>query len=902
MLTKKPLRKLLLITCAAFAIGACSEANVTSPGETDQVDSGGGGTGGDGGGDGGTGGQTGTCPTGTTVAASVGNNTTCELTGTLLSNLTLTSGVIYQLTGRVEVGADVGSDGNTAGGQPVTLTIQPGVRIFGNSGADFLQVNRGSRLIADGTATLPIIFTSRQDILGQATATSRGQWGGVILNGRAPINACPGPGGVASCEAQVEGSTGFYGGAEPNDNSGILRYVQVRHSGFEVTPNNELNGITLAGVGAGTTLDYIQVHNSSDDGIEWFGGTANAKHVVLTGISDDSLDWASGWQGNVQYALVVQAADEGDHAIEADNLPSDNTKTPLTSPNLSNFTFVGQAGRGSMVIQRVGVGGKLVNGVATGSASCLDIDDAATLQSGLEYHSVLLGCATPFVDDTNVTGAQVAAAFNAGTNNVVGSSSLVGNYFSGPEEQGMTPFNATTLSGFFETAAYVGAFSPTETASNNWALGWTSNVFAPPSCPTGTLLVGTLNGQNRCELQGTYTADLHLTAGNLYQLTGRVEIGVDVGGDGLTAGGDPANLTIDAGVTVFGNSGADFIQVNRGSKIFANGTVNSPVVFTALADVNNTAASTGRGLWGGVIINGRAPINACPGPGGLATCEAQVEGSTGFYGGDQPADDSGRLNYVQVKHSGFEVTPNNELNGLTLAGVGSATDIDFVQVHNSSDDGIEWFGGTANAKHVVLTGISDDSLDWASGWIGNLQFALVVQATDEGDHAIEADNLPSDNTKTPLTSPTVSNFTFVGQAGRGSMIIQRVGVGGALLNGVVTGSSQCLDIDDASTLLSDLEYQSVLLDCATPFVDDTNVTGAQVQARFEAGSNNTSATASSLTGTFINGPAETARTVTDPTTVSPFFSSVGYIGAVRDVNDTWWQNWTCGLGSPTPAC
>ena len=122
MLTNKPLRNLLLISCAAFAIAACSEANVTSPGETDQVDSGGGGT--DGGSGGGTDGQTGTCPTGTTETTSVGNNTTCELTGTLLSNLTLTSGVIYQLTGRVEVGADVGSDGNTAGGQSVTLTVQ----------------------------------------------------------------------------------------------------------------------------------------------------------------------------------------------------------------------------------------------------------------------------------------------------------------------------------------------------------------------------------------------------------------------------------------------------------------------------------------------------------------------------------------------------------------------------------------------------------------------------------------------------------------------------------------------------------------------------------------------------------------------------------------------------------
>ena len=166
----------------------------------------------------------------------------------------------------------VGASGNRAGGQPVTLTVQPGVRVFGTSGQTALQVNRGSRIVAEGTPTLPIIFTSREDILGQATATSRGQWGGLVILGRAPINACVGqPGGTASCETSVEGvPVGFFGGDQVNDNSGILKYVQVKHSGFTVSANVELNGITLGAVGAGTTIDYVQVHNSSDDGIEWF--------------------------------------------------------------------------------------------------------------------------------------------------------------------------------------------------------------------------------------------------------------------------------------------------------------------------------------------------------------------------------------------------------------------------------------------------------------------------------------------------------------------------------------------------------------------------------------------------------------------------------------------------------
>jgi hypothetical protein len=398
------------------------------------------------------------------------------------------------------------------------------------------------------------------------------------------------------------------------------------------------------------------------------------------------------------------------------------------------------------------------------------------------------------------------------------------------------------------------------------------------------------------------TGNLVLSAGNIYQLSGRVQVGNDVGADGARAGGAAATLTIDAGVTVFGNSGADYIEVNRGSRIFANGTPTNPVRFTALADVNGTARITQRGLWGGIIINGRAPINSCPGPGGLVTCEAQVEGSTGFYGGALPNDSSGRLNYVQVKYSGFEISPNNELNGITLAGVGNGTNIQFVQVHNSSDDGIEWFGGTVNARNVVATGISDDSLDWASGWRGNVQFALVVQATDEGDRIVEADNLPTDQLKTPLTAPNVSNFTFIGQSNRSAAILQRVGVGGRLLNGVVRGSPQCLDIDDASTIASAPTYDSVLFDCAAPFVNDTNVDGAAVAARFNAGTNNSTTVPSTLTNTFVNGPTETARTVLNPATIDPFFTAATYIGAVRNTSDVWWQGWTCGLGSPTPAC
>lgn len=481
---KTTFRKILLATCVGLTLAACSDAEVTSPGENSQVDNGGNSGGNNGGNNGG--GQTGTCPAGTTTEPTVGNNTTCGISGVLTSNLTLTSGVIYQLKGRVDVGADVGAAGNKAGGQSVTLTIQPGVRVFGAGTTDFLVVNRGSRLVADGTATLPIVFTSRQDILGQATATSRGQWGGIVMLGRAPINSCPGPGGGVTCEAQVEGTTAFFGGDQANDNSGTLRYVQIKHSGVEITPANELQALTIAGVGAGTTIDYVQAHNSSDDGIEWFGGTVNLKHIVITGASDDSLDWSGGWNGNLQFSIVLQATDEGDRVLELDNLPSDNLKTPLTNPKIANFTFVGQpnAPHTPAILERVGVGGTYVNGVVKGSPQCLDIDDASTLQSPHVYQSLLLNCTTgPFAEDSNVTSAQIATVFNAAgnTNNTTNvPDTLTGTFINGATETARTAVNPTTLGSFFSSTTWIGAVRD---ANDTWWQGWTCGLGSPtPAC------------------------------------------------------------------------------------------------------------------------------------------------------------------------------------------------------------------------------------------------------------------------------------------------------------------------------------------------------------------------------------------------------------------------------------
>ena len=177
----------------------------------------------------------------------------CRLPERIVGNLLVPErdGTVYAISGRVAVGDDQGGDINNeaAGAQEGVLTIEPGVTLYGSAGADLLVVNRGSQIYAQGTATKPITLTARADIEGQTNANSIGLWGGLVLLGRAPINACPGTtvSGTPECQATIEGTDGFYGGNAPRDNSGIVKYLRVKHSGFEVTPNNELNGITSVG-------------------------------------------------------------------------------------------------------------------------------------------------------------------------------------------------------------------------------------------------------------------------------------------------------------------------------------------------------------------------------------------------------------------------------------------------------------------------------------------------------------------------------------------------------------------------------------------------------------------------------------------------------------------------------
>lgn len=307
-------------------------------------------------------------PAGPTGGVSCNDQDVCVLTGTITDDVTLTSDKTWILRGGVFIGDDV----NRA-----VLTIQPGVTVFGESGTrGMLVVTRNSKIIADGTLENPIVFTSSKEI----GSRQRGDWGGVIINGKAPLNACGEE--TAGCEAFGEGGTGWYGGDDPADDSGVLRYVRIEFAGTIISPDNELNGIAFQGVGSGTVIDYLQVHMNKDDGIEFFGGTAQAKHLVVTGVADDSLDWTDGWTGKVQYAVLQQYDDEGDQGIEADNSGENNSATPRSNPTLSNLTIIGspESSKSDIgVLLREGTAASIHSTIVTGfNEACMDVDNNET--------------------------------------------------------------------------------------------------------------------------------------------------------------------------------------------------------------------------------------------------------------------------------------------------------------------------------------------------------------------------------------------------------------------------------------------------------------------------------------------------------------------------------------------
>ena len=402
------------------------------------------------------------------------------------SNVTWTADNTYVLAGLVFV-----DDG-------ATLTIEAGTVIKGQPGqgenASALVVARGGKIFAEGTAANPIIFTSTADDVtdpGNLPLDARGLWGGVIILGKASLNSSPGETPIEGIE--VTETRGLYGGSDDADNSGVFRYVSIRYGGTDIGAGNEINGLTMGGVGSGTVIDHVEVANNADDGFEWFGGTVNASHLVVTTVGDDAFDYDEGWRGKGQFWFALQASDTGNRAGEHDGGTDPEDGTPYATPTIYNVTYIGSGADGDngdndVVLKfRDNAGGQYHNSIFTDfvgeGVDIEDLDSGEDSRSRLEAGDLLLACNIWWGFGSGNTFEAVAPDdwtrehLMANGNEVV-DPQLTG--ISRTNDGGLDPRpmpGSPALSGaaspqgdgFFQAVGYRGAFD----ADNLWVAGWT---------------------------------------------------------------------------------------------------------------------------------------------------------------------------------------------------------------------------------------------------------------------------------------------------------------------------------------------------------------------------------------------------------------------------------------------
>ena len=406
-------------------------------------------------------------------------------------------GVLYALDGRVDVGSDGGRFADASDGLSdtnVTLTIDPGVVVYAETGRSFLYVNRGNTIQAVGTASRPIVFTSRQNVVGTATASSEGQWGGVIISGRAPVTDCNAGNtgaavdGTGECERQIEGESdpALYGGNVESDDSGRMSYVQIRYSGVVLSEGSELQSLTTGGTGYNTQFDHIMSYNSSDDGMEFFGGFVNMKYAVVVGAGDDAIDSDVGAATNIQYAILVQRPGVGNSFNEIDS-NSNRDATPRQDFRLSNATMVASSAFGddTAIYARGGTDYWLANSVLVSpQETCLRVRHAETVQeTGIDergpvrFDSVVMQCGSPiYLGEDGVSENQIQTLFSAnGNNDDMFTPSLMSVFINGANENGVDAYDTSNLDTMFfdfDAVDYIGAVRD---ASDDWYTGWTCN-------------------------------------------------------------------------------------------------------------------------------------------------------------------------------------------------------------------------------------------------------------------------------------------------------------------------------------------------------------------------------------------------------------------------------------------
>jgi len=748
----------------------------------------------------------------TTVAATAGTaayvTENSELKGDFSEDVTLTAGTDYKITGEVNI-----LDG-------VTLTIPAGTTLYGSTASSYLAINAGAKIDAQGTAAAPIIFTSADEYNNVSATGTQGEWGGVTIIGKAPIH-----GGTKTYEA----GTQVGGGSDAADNSGTLKYVMIKNSGFEVETDKELNGLSLLAVGSGTTISDIAVLGGADDGIELWGGTVNLSNVYVYNAGDDSIDTDSGYTGTIDNAVVVQkTVDKTNYdssGIESGNDSDTFDVSPTgdaapTRPVLKNATIdtVG----GAIYIKNDS-GYSFDNVVVTVKASTVagqedtanqtvvthrttdTVDDLSGTPYGIEFGAnglVLNNTVTPEAIFAKATAKDVASGGSTDETHTeaywLANADVTATGYTGPlfisaskKNDGTTAVDAGAAVNSTNGAAVTGA--------DQSVFGWVLNELSS----TATEVVAS-----------DITVDTTWSEGTNYALQGEINVT------------GTATLTIEPGVTVYGLTPSSYLAINKGAKIMAVGTQAKPITFTSAADVaGSNGSDTFQGQWGGLTLIGDAPI-----VGGSKTYEA----GTQVGGGSNAADNSGNLEYVVIKNTGFEVEADKELNGLSLLAVGSGTTIENVAVLSSADDGIELWGGTVDLTGVYVYNAGDDSLDTDLGYTGTITDAYVEQyIVDKTNY--DSSGLENGNDSDSYSSLGGNANAIASQATMPTYVNVTVeAVGGAIYlkndaGGIFENVSVISDDPDAATSQTATAGQAIVTHRTTDTVDDLSGTPYGVQ-------------------------------------------------------------------------
>lgn len=371
-----------------------------------------------------------------------GGEDTYVLDSDITENVTLETGKTYTLNGGVHVKSGA------------TLTIQPGVTIVAqhDETVDYILIEQGAKIDAQGTAAQPIVMTSEKK--------EAGAWGGLHICGYAHTNNGSGKSEIGNAP---------YGGSNDADNSGTLKYIRLEYTGYAFDEEHEANGVSFYGVGNGTTVEHLQAYQGSDDGFEFFGGSVNVKYMVVTSCSDDSFDWTEGWNGKAQFLVAYQEGESSlgyacDCLMECDNNGTNNAATPVAHPTIANATLIGNGGDAQGVRLRAGTQVELYNTIITGKGKPLTVETNET-ENALKDGTSKLEYVAISGELSSKQGIYTNADFAQATGNLTNQEfSWTGKYV-GTLDGGKD----LSADSFFTKTDYKGAVK----SGDDWTSGWT---------------------------------------------------------------------------------------------------------------------------------------------------------------------------------------------------------------------------------------------------------------------------------------------------------------------------------------------------------------------------------------------------------------------------------------------